>query len=131
MDFCGGEAKRRAKEIQSALTKEHGSRFQHPVIQREAAFGRSGSTRAAEDLLRAMTAACASALRLRSGVDPFGLAAHYPQLSCLARRPSSELLARARRIRRARQPLLGNQNARLLFEELFLDLEKGQEGLHG
>lgn len=125
VDACGGEAKKRAKRIQDSLRELYGDGYQHPVLRRDTAFARLSSTRAAEDLLRALTAALASALRLGAGAEPFGLAGRYPRLRQLAARPAADLLGRARRVRRARDPLRRNQNVRLLFEELFLDLDRG------
>lgn len=125
VDACSDAAKKRAKAIRGRLQDEFGSGYQHPVLKREVAFARSAATRATEDLLRALTACLASALRQRSGHEPFGLVALYPELGELAATPSAVLLRQARRVRSARSPLLGNQNARLLLEELFLDLDEG------
>ncbi len=127
-DASGSEARKRAKAIKGKLLKEYGDGFEHPTLRRDAAFARQASTKAAEDLMRAMTAVLVSALRLRAGEEPHNLVSEYPLLQTLASRPAATLLGKARRIRKARGPLRRNQNLRLLFDELFLDLEGAKNG---
>lgn len=129
IDGCSAAAVARADEVVKARREAHGPGWSHPSLARPAQFGRALAGRVATDLLRAMTAALAMAMRARAGVDPDGMAAAYPALGALAGRPRARLLAWARRIRQARVPLMANQNARLCFEELFTDL--AEAGLGG
>lgn len=133
-DLAGRAAKERAKQIRRSVKEAFGDGWKHPTLEREAAFGRKVTTHAAEDLLRSLAAVLATALRMRAGREPLGLGELVPGLPALAALPSAELLDQARRVRRARGPLRRNQNLRLAFEELFLDLyalRSAAEAAHG
>lgn len=127
-DVAGRVAKGRAKEIRQRIKEAFGDGWKHPTLERDTAFARKVTTHAAEDLLRALAGVLATALRLRAGREPFGLGAAVPDLAAVAARPSAELLDMARRVRATRDPLRRNQNLRLCFEELFLDLEGAAHG---
>lgn len=127
-DVAGRAAKDRAKEIRRRIKDAFGDGWKHPTLEREAAFARKVTTHAAEDVLRSLAAVLATALRIRSGREPFGLADAVPDVGTVATRPSAELLDLARRVRSTRNPLRRNQNLRLCFEELFLDLAEATRG---